>query len=141
MRRINFTAEHMKRLRSLLTEMLFENRVIHTNFGNCYNAVELLHTVTINSLAKIKATLGKYIEELEGTTDEWIEDNPSQIEALKRDKELINLIIGYKRFILEIEDLKTKRKELKEQLKSLKESQKTPDEKIKEIEEKLAELD
>lgn len=140
MGKINFTAEHMNRMKELLLDMILSNEVVLTGFGTELNACGLLHTVTINSLNKIRIALGKQIETLENA-DEWSNtDNQYKIEELRDKKELVNLIIGYKRFKEEIEATRLKRKELEDKLNSLKESQKTPEDKIKEIEAQIAEL-
>lgn len=140
MGKINFTPEHMERMKVLLVDMLLNNGAIISGFGNELNAYTLLHTTTINNLNKIRIGLGKNIETLENT-DEWVNsDNQHKIQVLKEKKELVNLIIGYKRYMEEVKALEAKRKELEEKLNILKESQKTPEDKIKEIEAQIAEL-
>lgn len=140
MTKINFTNEHMERMKELLINMLINNDTVLSGFGTYLDACALLHTVTINSLNKLRIQLGKQIETLENA-DEWSNtDNQHKIKELSDKKELVNLIIGYKRFKEEIETTKLKRKELEDKLNSLKESQKTPEDKIKEIEAQIAEL-
>lgn len=140
--KINFTQEHFQRMQSLLMQMLLNNETINNKLGQSLNVVELLHTTTINTLNSIRLSLSKHIENLE-SKDEWVADNASQ-EALtkaKSQKELVNLIIGYKRFMLEKEETKRKKTILEAKLAELKESQKTPEDKIKELEAELANLD
>ena len=140
MGKINFTPEHMERMKVLLLDMLLNNGVIISGFGNELNACTLLHTTTINNLNNIRIGLGKNIETLENT-DEWVNsNNQHKIKVLKEKKELVNLIIGYKRYMEEVKALEAKRKELEEKLNILKDSQKTPEDKIKEIEAQIAEL-
>lgn len=140
MGKINFTPEHMERMKVLLLDMLLNNSVIISGFGNELNACTLLHTTTINNLNNIRIGLGKNIETLENT-DEWVNsNNQHKIQVLKEKKELVNLIIGYKRYMEEVKALEAKRKELEEKLNILKDSQKTPEDKIKEIEAQIAEL-
>ena len=139
MGKINFTPEHMERMKVLLIDMLLNNSVIISGFGNELNACTLLHTTTINNLNNIRIGLGKNIETLENT-DEWVNsNNQHKIQVLKEKKELVNLIIGYKRYMEEVKALEAKRKELEEKLNILKESQKTPEDRIKEIEAQIAE--
>ena len=84
--------------------------------------------------------MAKAIENLENA-DEWVDSaNQEKIEKLTRQKELVNLIIGYKRWLLEQQETSELKKQLKKTLEDLKESQKTPEDKIKEIEAQLAEL-
>ena len=140
MGKINFTPEHMERMKVLLLDMLLNNSVVISGFGNELNACTLLHTTTINNLNNIRVGLGKNIETLENT-DEWVNsNNQHKIQVLKEKKELVNLIIGYKRYMEEVKALEAKRKELEEKLNTLKESQKTPEDRIKEIEAQIAEL-
>lgn len=75
--------------------------------------MELIHTTSINTLNSIRLSLVKQIEKLE-SQDEWIADNTSQygLEKAKEQKELINLIIGYKRYQLEAQQISAKKAEL-----------------------------
>jgi hypothetical protein len=122
--------------------MLFTNEVIVSRMGTPLNIVELIHTTTIGTLNEIRLALGKAIEKLENQ-DEWTstEDTQTKLESLKLKKELVNLIIGYKRFNLENEANARKKAELEAKLKELKESQKTPEDRIKELEAEISQLD
>jgi hypothetical protein len=137
--KINFTKEHFDRLKELSNEMLFENDGIATRMGQVLNIVDLLHTTTIGTLNEIRLGLTKGIDKLENQ-DEWIadENTQSKLDNIRAKKELVNLIIGYKRYKLEAESEKREKEALIKQLNELKESQKTPDEKIKELENKIA---
>ena len=139
--KINFTPEHFARLKQLSVDFLFNNKVIHNKLGNPINIHELLHLTTINSLNNIRQECKSLIRRIEDK-DEWIINSNDSI-ALKEAKdseELINLIIGYKRYQNEQESIKRKKFALQEQLNELKESQKTPAERIAEIEAQIAQL-
>lgn len=142
MAKINFTQNHFAQMQRLLLDMLMSNTTVTTKLGGELNVVELLHTTTINTLNSIRLSLAKHIENLE-SKDEWIADNANQeaLDKAKAQKELVNLIIGYKRYMLEMEETKRKRVALEAKLAELKESQKTPEDKIKELEIELAGLD
>lgn len=142
MSKINFTKEHLERLKELATKALFGNVSVMTKMGSPLTVHEMLHTTTIDTLKGIKSGLAKKITNLE-EEDEWVKDNNQQtrLEEAKFMKELVNLIIGYKRFNLEKAARDMEKKQLKEELDKLKESQKTPEDKIKEIEEKLKDLE
>lgn len=142
MARINFTSEHYAKLKVLAFNMLMSNETINTKLGQPLNIVDLMHTQTINTLNSIRLNLNKQIETLENQ-DEWIASSHQQdkLEVLKRQKELVNLIIGWKRYNLEVQEAKAKKAELTTQLNELKESQKTPEDRIKELEVKLQEID
>lgn len=141
MAKINFTQEHFEKLKAYAVEMLFTQETVTTKLGQTLNIVELLHTTTINTLNGIRLQLAKEIEAIENQ-DEWVSGEVSQrkLEILKAKKELVNLIIGYKRFIQEQTEIARERASLENELVRLKESQKTPEDKIKEIESKLETL-
>lgn len=142
MTKVNFTKEHYAKMQTLAFAMLVHNQTISTKMGQPLNIVELMHTQTINTLNGIRLGLGKQIETLE-SQDEWVATDYQQekLEALKKQKELVNLIIGWKRHNLEIQEARARKAELTAQLKELKESQKTPEDRIKELEAKLQEID
>lgn len=142
MAKINFTKEHFAKLQQYALGMLFNNEVIFTRMNTPLNIVELLHTTTIGTLNEIRLALAKAIEKLENQ-DEWTstEDTQAKLEGLKLRKELVNLIIGYKRFNLENEANARKKAELEAKLKELEESQKSPADKIAELKAEIANID
>ena len=142
MAKINFTKEHYAKLKDLAFEMLVNNYAIQTKFGTPLSIVDLMHTQTIGTLNDIRLAINKQIEKLEDA-DEWASGVVEQLrmESLKEKKELVNLIIGWKRYNLEQLEIQHKKDELTNKLKELKESQKSPEDKIKEIEEELNSLD
>ena len=142
MAKINFTKEHYAKMKELAFAMLVNNNAIVSKFGTTLTIVDLMHTQTINTLNGISLAITKQIENLE-KQDEWVATDYQQekLEALKRRKELVNLIIGWKRHNMEVAEAKAKKAELTAQLKELKESQKTPEDRIKELEASLKELE
>lgn len=141
MAKINFTKDHFNKMLSMAAAMLVNNEVVLTKMGQPLNIVELMHTTTIGTLMDIKKSLSKKIENLEDQ-DEWVESNTNQVNLTryKNQKELVNLIIGWKRFMLEASEAAKRKQELESKLKELKDSQKTPEDKIKEIEAELASM-
>lgn len=140
--KINFTQEHFQRMQHLLLGMLLNNETINNKLGQPLNVVELLHTTSIQGLNGIRLSLGKQIENLENQ-DEWVASPVSQakLENLKVSKELVNLIIGYKRFQLEAEEVAKKKAELVNRIAQMKEEAKTPEDRLKEAEAELAALE
>ena len=139
--KINFTKENFTRMCELSVDALLSNMTVTTNLGSPLNIVELMYTTSINQLNNIKQALSKKIEKLEAA-DEWVADpNSEKIEEVRKTKELVNLIIGYKRYNLELAENKKKKEELTKKLSELKESTKTPEDRIKELEAELASMD
>lgn len=136
---INFTKEHYAKLKELAFDMLVSNDTIPTKLGQSLTILELMHTTTINTLNGLKQQIAKQIDNLENQ-DEWASSEHLQLklDKLKARKELVNLIVGWKRYSEEREELSAKKEELSVQLKKLKEAQKTPEERIKELEEQIA---
>ena len=95
MAKINFKKEHFDKMLNLAVGMLIRNEVVTTKMGQPLNIVELLHTTTIGTLNTIRVAIGKQITSIE-ERDEWVEtnDNQKQLDKLKAQKELVNLILG-----------------------------------------------
>ena len=138
--KINFTREHFAKLKELAAQALFEGAVIRTKMGSPLNIFELVHTVSPNQLNEIKNSLAKQIEKIENG-DEWTDPDSEKLEGLKTTKELVNLVIGWKRYNMELDENARKKEELSKKLAELKESTKTPEDRIKELEAQLKELD
>lgn len=138
--KINFTKEHFSKLVNLVAQAAMSNMVINTKMGQALNIVELLHTTSITTLNNIKDALTQKIRKIEDR-DEWIETDSEALEGIKAQKELVNLIVGWKRWTLEVEANKQKKAELTKKLAALKESTKTPEDRIKEMEAELAAMD
>lgn len=138
MGKINFTKENFERMKELAVDMLLNNESVTTKMGQILNISELFHTTTVETLNNIKLGLTKKIKDAENK-DEWVSDasDSKYLNLLRKQKELVNLIIGWKIYNMEKETIKSERKALEEELNRLKESQKTPEDKIKDIEEKL----
>lgn len=138
--KINFTKQHYQDLVNLVAQAAMNHVIINTKMGQPLDIVALLHTTTINTLNSIKASLVKRIRDIEDQ-DEWVESDPVVLERLKAQKELVNLIVGWKRWKTEIEENRKKKESLTKKLAELKESTKTPEDRIKEMEAELAAID
>lgn len=140
--KINFTQEHYAKMQELLLGMLMGNHVIQTKFGQPLNACELLHTTSIEGLNSMRINLKNQIKRFE-EQDEWTQGTVLQqrLNELKTSCELVNLVIGYKRFLLEAEEVKKKKESLIEKITQMKEAAKTPEDRLKEAEEELASLE
>lgn len=142
MAKINFTAEHNARLGVLAAEALIKGTTFKGNLGSELNIYDLFHNCTVNTLTRYHGNLKKEIADIEAL-DEWSLTEHQQRKAanLKKNQELVNLLIGYKRSQEEKEANKSKLAEVKAQYAKLKEDTKTPEDKMKELEATMAALE
>jgi len=138
--KINFTKQHYQDLVNLVAQAAMNHVVINTKMGQPLDIVALLHTTSINTLNDIKASLVKKIRGIEDR-DEWVDADTVVLDTLKGQKELVNLIVGWKRWKMEIDENRKKKENLTKKLAELKESTKTPEDRIKELETELAAMD
>lgn len=140
--KINFTKDHFEKLKELLSIMLLNNETVNNRLGMPVNVVDLVHTTSLNSLNDMRNALKKTVEKAE-SADEWVSSFISQekVNKLRRQIETIYLIIGYKRYQMELADLNNKREELTEKLNKMKEEAKTPEERIMEVQNELDNLE
>ena len=141
MKKVNFTKEHFDKLKELALEMLVENTTVKGNMGQEYSILDLFHNLTLNTLVAIRSSLNSIISKKE-EIDEWSTTDGEQrvLESLKKKKEIVNLLIGYKRQLEESAKTERERQTLTKQLNELKDSTMSPEDKIKEIEKQLEEL-
>lgn len=138
MAKINFTQEHKARLEALALQMLMSNMTIKGPLGTNMNIQQLLHETTINSLQTMYANVKKEIEKI-NSLDTWSQTDYQQqkVKLLTDVQELINLIIGYKKYQAQLNNEKAELDSLKAELKELKKQNMTPEQQIKLIEEKI----
>lgn len=141
MGKINFTNENKSRLEELATKFLFGNLPIQGPMGTSMRVADLLHNTSVNSLVSMNSHLKKQIASM-SDLDEWscTDADTWKLERLKETQELVSLVIGYKKWLAEQEEISEKKAVLAAQIDSLKESQKTPAERIAELESQLANL-
>ena len=141
MGKVNFTTENKSRLEELATKFLFGNLPIQGPMGTSMRLNDLLHNTSISSLMSMNSHLKKQIASM-SDLDEWscTDADTWKLERLKETQELVSLVIGYKKWLAEQEEISEKKAVLAAQIDSLKESQKTPAERIAELEKELASL-
>ena len=141
MGKVNFTTENKSRLEELATKFLFGNLPIQGPMGTSMRVEDLLHNTSVNSLVTMNSHLKKQIASM-SDLDEWscTDADTWKLERLKETQELVSLVIGYKKWLAEQEEISEKKAVLAAQIDSLKESQKTPAERIAELESQLANL-
>lgn len=141
MGKVNFTTENKSRLEELATKFLFGNLPIQGPIGTSMRVEDLLHNTSVNSLVSMNAHLKKQIASM-SDLDEWscTDADIWKLERLKETQELVSLVIGYKKWLAEQEEISEKKAALAARIDALKESQKTPAERIAELEKQLADL-
>ena len=141
MGKVNFTTENKSRLEELATKFLFGNLQIQGPIGTSMRVEDLLHNTSVNSLVTMNSHLKKQIASM-SDLDEWscTDADTWKLERLKETQELVSLVIGYKKWLAEQEEIADKKAVLAARIDALKESQKTPAERIAELESQLANL-
>lgn len=139
--KINFTPEHKARLDVLVLAMLFGNLLIKGILGVEYAIQDLLNNITFNSLQNLLAGLKKEVDKIE-SLDEWSMTpyQQNRLQSVKETAELVNLIIGYRKYQLQISTEKQQIAALKAEMKNLKAQSITPEEKIKLIEAQITSM-
>lgn len=140
--KINFTKDHQVKLWNGINISVLNNKFFNTPMGGTATIQELLHQTTVNTLVQMKQSLDKKIAAKE-SADEWsmTDEEQKKLTELKADSELINLVIGWKKYVAYQNEIAQKKAELDKMIDELKESQKTPEDKLKELEAARAALD
>jgi hypothetical protein len=138
----NFKYEHQLRLNELLVNYVLDNKTIKSKIGQELNVIELLHTLTIQTLKDIRFNIDKAIEHSKSKLDEWsnLTNLTEELEDLAMSRELVNLIIGYRINKAQNEENIKLKNEIISKINDLNESKKSTDDKISELEKKLEEL-
>jgi hypothetical protein len=137
--KINFTKEHEEKLDKFIVKMWKDDIIVTGKLGQPLNICEL-KTLSPNSLNELKLIYDKKISNLE-SKDEWIDPENDKLDLFKFIREGLNLLVGFKRKIIELNENARKKEELTAKLTELKESTKTPEDRIKELEAQLKELE
>ena len=141
MNKINFTKEHLDKLRSNIADLIIDGVIVNGPMGQSYDGFSLMNTLSIKSLSALSAYVGKRKADL-SVEDEWVENpNSKEIKELQFIQDTISLIIGYKRKQQELADNAREKARLEKQIAELEESQKTPAELLAELKAKAAALD
>lgn len=138
-KQIKFTSEHFTRMKELLIKALLEDKTFYSKLGTPIGVSELLNQTSVNLLNEMKVSLQNKISKFE-TQDEWIEVDNDKLTSLRESRELVNLIIGYKRFQLQEQKREEKLAFLQDQLSKMEEDAKTPEEKMAELKAEIAKL-
>lgn len=135
MGKINFTKEHLAKLKELATNFLFKGIVIKGAINTELTVWDIIHNTTLNTLSTIYANLKREVEKI-SNLDEWnmTDYQQKKLLALKEQLEFVNLVIGYKKYQVEVQTDRDKLKELKAKYAELKESTLSPTERLAALE-------
>lgn len=136
---IKFTSEHFARMKELLIKALLEDKTFYSKVGTSMGVGELLHQTSINLLNEMKVALQNKISKFEAQ-DEWVDVEDDKLASLRESRELINLIIGYKRFQLQEQKREEELASLKNKLSKIEEDAKTPEQKMAELKAAIEQL-
>lgn len=137
--KINFTKENKESLFNLAGEALVKGTKFKGSMNTELTIYDLFHNCNINTLERYYGNLEKEVEAI-SKVGRWNLTSYQQRKklALENQKELIDLLIGYKKFVAEQEASRKEYRDMKAQYDQLKENTKTPEERLKEMEAKLA---
>lgn len=140
MNKINFTKEHLARLQLLVVSAVFSGMRFTAKLGAEYNVCDLMDTAQISTLEEINGKLKSSITKVE-STDEWSLTNYQQekLARLKKEQELLHLLIGYKKYKAQEKSARDAAKALRQRIKELEEEAKTPQERLEELKASLKE--
>ena len=142
MSKINFTKEHLAKLKDLAIKFLFKGILIKGAINSELSVWDILHNTTLNTLSTIYGNLKREVEKI-SNLDEWnlIDYQQKKLEVLKEQMEFVNLVIGYKKYQIEIQSDKDKLRELKAKQQELKESTLTPVKRLAALEAEIASIE
>jgi chromosome segregation ATPase len=141
MPKINFTKEDETRMSNLAVQFLFAGTEWKTTVGTNTDLYELIHTTSINTLKEHYKMYKRQLEKLD-TDDRWGNNaiNSCKIKLMSDKKEFIELLIGYKLFKQQEEEIVKEKLELAKQISALEDSMKTPEQRLAELKAKQAAL-
>ena len=140
MKKINFTEENERELRSLIADSVLNKCVYLGPMGQEYNVFDFVNGMAVSSLRSISQFVQNKISKL-SVADEWIENpNVEKIAELETERLLLSLIIGWKLYQQQLEENAKEKERLTKQLNDLIEAQKNPEDLIAELRKKIEEL-
>lgn len=137
---INFTKEHLSKLKDNVATLVLDGTIINGPMGQTYDAFSLVNTLSIKSLQALSGYLSTVKAKL-SVSDEWVE-NPNQEEINKIDflLETVSLVIGFKRKEQERKDNARELARVEKQIEELEAAQKSPQQLLEELKAKAASL-
>ena len=134
------TEKEKAHLATLVAASVFENVKIKDSMGMERNVQDLMHAMTINQLKKIYYRIDKEHNDIKAEPWEDDEESKSQKEELQLQRDMIGLIIKYRKSSVEETYAKSAAAEIQRQIDQLEEESLTPQEKIAKLKAKQSEL-
>ena len=138
-KKINFTKEHLEKLEQFVLKMWKEDILVYNKLNIPMNICELKQ-LSPNSLNELKLIYDKKISNLE-SKDEWVDPQNEKIDLYRFIREGLNLLVGYKRDLIQKAELEAEKQKLDNVITELEESTKTPEDRLKELKAQRAALD
>jgi len=135
-KKVTFTTEHKAKLDALLLKFLYNNIAVKADFSQqLYNISELLHNTADETLVNIRDKARKYTNSLNDIDEEDLTIKQEELLNLNKDiYEMAKLILKYRAYVDNKNELMKKLVKAEENLSKLRESTKTPEQKMQELE-------
>ena len=135
-KKVIFTTEHKVKLDALLLKFLYSNIAVKADFSSqLYNISELLHNTADETLVNIRDKARKYTNSLNDIDEEDLTIKQEELLNLNKDiYEMAKLILKYRAYVDNKNELMKKLVKAEENLSKLRESTKTPEQKMQELE-------
>lgn len=138
--KVNFSKEHLDRLKELSFKMLKNNSVIRkgSGVGTSLNINDLFHVETESSLRSTNAFLLGEIDK-KSKVDTWSSSDQDvrSLNKLKEAQELVNLLIGYKISKRQSQEARAARQEVQKEIEKLEKETMKPEERIAKLKKQL----
>jgi viroplasmin and RNaseH domain-containing protein len=143
MKKINFTESDLNNLRTLIADFVLGDITFKGQLGNVIFVHDLIHNTSINSLRKIFTNLSNIAKNQQTQVLRWDskDEDDQKTELLKKQINFVELLIGYKIFLAQNEDIEAQKLRIQEQIARVESSTKTPEDIIKELKDQLVELE
>lgn len=143
MKKINFTESDFNNLKSLIADFVLGDITFKGQLGNVIFVHDLIHNTSINSLRKIFTNLSNIAKNQQTQVLRWDskDEDDQKTELLKKQINFVELLIGYKIFLAQNEDIEAQKLRIQEQIARVESSTKTPEDIIKELKDQLVELE
>jgi uncharacterized protein (DUF342 family) len=141
MAKVNFTTEHMGRLKVLALLFLMAGTIFKGAISTSLNVFQLIHDTTVNSLRTLYTNLEKEIAGLKKLSKWDMNDyQQKRLTKLEEQLEFLDLLIGFKLYKEQVAENKKLIAAKKAELLELEDSMLKPEDRINKLKDELKEL-